>query len=398
MKTVLLMGIGGVYNYGCEAIVRGTAASVRAAWPGARVVYASPRPADDRMRLRGVDLEVVPRPLQRYSTRNIVRTLCRVAGIEHYPCVDSLALLKGVSTVLSIGGDIYTLKEDGGFDPTVPAFGDAAVKRGATYILWGASVGPFEANVRARRYFRQHLARVSLIAAREPRSMSYLGSLGITHNVRGCPDPAFSVAPELCKGDAPRRRQPTIAINLSPLSLGFAGVSEQRACSEQAQAIEEVLEEFGASVVLVPHVVCDSESTDDDLRYLRNVRNAIRPDLRRRVDLLDSDPGFIGAKQVLVCADLVIAARMHCAINAISAHVPTVFLAYSQKAFGMCEVVYESQDWVMPVGEFRARSNMLKVIASALERGDALQAQIRARVRALRDGSRAAHDALREVG
>ena len=44
----LLHGIGGVYNYGCEAIVRGTEQIIRKEYPTADIIYASRRPIDDR--------------------------------------------------------------------------------------------------------------------------------------------------------------------------------------------------------------------------------------------------------------------------------------------------------------------------------------------------------------
>lgn len=41
MKNVLLIGIGGVYNYGCEAIIRGTVSILKSINPEITVSYAS---------------------------------------------------------------------------------------------------------------------------------------------------------------------------------------------------------------------------------------------------------------------------------------------------------------------------------------------------------------------
>ena len=41
MEKVLLIGIDGVYNYGCEAIVRGTVEILKAVNPKIEVTYAS---------------------------------------------------------------------------------------------------------------------------------------------------------------------------------------------------------------------------------------------------------------------------------------------------------------------------------------------------------------------
>lgn len=51
MEKVLLIGIDGVYNYGCEAIVRGTVEILKAVNPKIEVTYASYNFEDDRKRL-----------------------------------------------------------------------------------------------------------------------------------------------------------------------------------------------------------------------------------------------------------------------------------------------------------------------------------------------------------
>ena len=50
--TIGLYGIGGVYNYGCEAIVRGTEIILRKKWPNIQIKYASLRPEDDKRRIQ----------------------------------------------------------------------------------------------------------------------------------------------------------------------------------------------------------------------------------------------------------------------------------------------------------------------------------------------------------
>ena len=57
----------------------------------------------------------------------------------------------------------------------------------------------------------------------------------------------------------------------------------------------------------------------------------------------------------------VIAARMHCAINALAAHVPTILVAYSRKTIGMCQYVYGNCDWIIPLNEFVSNFALEKV-------------------------------------
>jgi len=127
---ILLIGIGGVYNYGCEAIVRGTEKIIHSAWPDAQLTYASPRPEDDRRRLSGCNIEVIYRePRKRYSFNNIRRKLLSLIDINWPTTIFSLKLLKNIDIVLSIGGDIYTLGPNGECYMAMPLFGDAVLKK-----------------------------------------------------------------------------------------------------------------------------------------------------------------------------------------------------------------------------------------------------------------------------
>jgi colanic acid/amylovoran biosynthesis protein len=355
MKTprILLIGIGGTYNYGCEAIVRGTEAIVRREYPDADIVYASSRVADDLKRLEGSKIQVIERgQLRRYSAKNICRKLLSLVRIRWNPMVESLDLLENVDAVFSIGGDIYTLNHTTNYSMSFPKFGDAAEKLGIHYILWGASVGPFTENPEAERAFTKHLRSLSLITARETETIDYLRSLGIHDNVVSCSDPAYVVAPGIKANGISKGDKFTIGINLSPLSIGYTDHSEKESIHAQAKTIEGLIKALGGRIVLIPHVVSDFNEGDDDLRYLRKVMRAIAPEHQESLTLLEADLGFVGIKKELIKCDLVIAARMHCAINALAAHVPTIFVAYSRKAVGMCQYVYGSGDWLLPLSEF----------------------------------------------
>ena len=273
-------------------------------------------------------------------------------GIRWDPMVESLGLLKGVNAAFSIGGDIYTLRPNGDYSMAFPKFGNAALKRGIPYVLWGASVGPFTENPEAERAFTKHLKGLSLITARETATVDYLRSLGISDNVVQCADPAYVVAPEIMANGSRQTDKFTIGINLSPLSIRYADHYEEEAIHTQAKTIEGLIKAFDARIVLIPHVVSDFNEGDDDFRYLRKIQQEIASEYQEAVTLLESDPGFVGAKKELIKCDLVIAARMHCAINALAAHVPTILVAYSHKAVGMCQYVYGNRDWVLPLSEF----------------------------------------------
>lgn len=87
MKKVLLIGIGGVYNYGCEAIVRGTVNILKTIDNRIEVYYASYNYEDDIKRLNGCDVKIIrASKFKRWSIRNILKKLCTY--IDYIPFVD----------------------------------------------------------------------------------------------------------------------------------------------------------------------------------------------------------------------------------------------------------------------------------------------------------------------
>ncbi len=366
---ILLIGIGGVYNYGCEAIVRGTEAIVHREYPAAEIIYASLRPEDDRTRLSDCNIEIVTRKMfGRYSPPNILRKIASLINIKYFPMLDSLSMLNGFDAVFSIGGDVYTLGPGGGYSMSFPKFGDASVRKGIPYILWGASVGPFSANPEAEEAYSNHLKKVSLITAREKATVEYLAKLGIYENVVPCADPAYVVAPEITAIKPPMNNDIIIGINLSPLSILYSKHPLDDAIRNQARTIESIIKSFKAHVILIPHVVCSFNAADDDYRYLWKIKQVISSEYQKNVSLLDNDPGFVGTKREIINCNLVIAARMHCAINALAAHTPTIFLSYSRKAVGMCHYVYGNEDWVVPIDQLASEQGLESKIRSMLSK------------------------------
>ena len=218
MKNVLLIGIGGVYNYGCEAIVRGTIEILRNVDPAIKISYASYNYEDDVQRLADCDLKILQRKrLGRWNPKNIIRKLLTFVGISFTMPYDSTDWLNEYDTVFSIGGDLYTLTSIGGCNISLPLFLEKCQAKGIKYVLWGASVEKFEQNLKALNFFKKHLKSVDLIVAREIVTVNYLNSLGIKQNVVFAPDPAYFVKCPSLSSEG-KSESITVGINLSPLS------------------------------------------------------------------------------------------------------------------------------------------------------------------------------------
>lgn len=410
--TIGLYGINGVYNYGCEAIVRGTEIILREMWPDIDIKYASPIPKDDKKRLKGCNVKIVQR--ERYpilSVSGLGKTLAHTIGMPFYPRYnEKIDWINDCDAILSIGGDLYTLPSNyedrsmfyflnyiknpskiqinyrkkllgGGYNPLIH-FGDIVMDKKKKFIIWGASIGPFEKSAYAKRIFKTHLQNVDLITSRESKTTKYLKKLEIVNNVEKCADPAFVVSSK--QKYSFNHYHLVIGLNLSPLSSNqtFHMETIDRLLLKQAKIIEEIITKFNAEIILIPHVVSEN-IYDDDLRFLKYLKTLINDKFVDHVRLIDNDPGFIGVKNILAGCDIVISARMHCAINALEAGIPTIFISYSEKSAGMAYYVYGTPQWVFALKKFES-DNILQLLTLMISEKKNIQLFLEKRIQQIK--------------
>ena len=351
MKVIGLYGIGGVYNFGCEAIVRGANKLIHQIYQDVKVLYFSRNYEYDVKMLEDIDVEVIPIDYKRLFIDRVKNKICIFFGLDHRPlCIDYKNMIDRIDEIWSIGGDIYTIpqvkreKNKYEYYNQVVDFCDRASNRGKEVILYGASVGPFGSYNKAVEYYKKNLVKYKRIFAREQETVKYLCSLNI-NNVMFFPDPAFQV--ESCIVNNETAKKEFIGLNFSPLSLneiyGDHGIESQKRLS---RLIEKIVDEFKEKILLVPHVISKSEN-DDDLRFLNQVFQNVDKNYKEWISIADYSKGFIGLKPQLRRCKFVASARMHCCINAIKENVPAIFLSYSKKSIGMGRYIYNSDRWVL---------------------------------------------------
>ena len=398
-----LEGIDGVYNYGCEAIVRGTVRILKSGWPDCRILYASRRPAEDRKALEDVNLEFVGTSANISFAKRLVNKGLRVTGVPFRMRVRRYYdWLEDVDCVLSIGGDMFTLspEAESAREFAAPERARHIMDSGKPLVLWGASVGPFEANPRAVRVYSEVLKRMSLIAARGRLTVDYLAQLGIVRSVRLVADPAFvmdaddSASAEYGEAGGSRR---VLGVNLSPLSVHFVDERKGRRSIPETQAdvLVRLLEDRDIDILLIPHVICPWREVDDDYGYLRDIQTRIGDRFGSRVRLLPPDMGAPRTKGIISRCHALVAARMHCAIAGLSTGVPTLLLSYSRKALGMSDYVYGDQDRVLPVRAGGER--LLNAVRGLFADAERLRRHLIGRNEAIRRDAMAAGRFLKEV-
>jgi len=75
---------------------------------------------------------------------------------------------------------------------------------------------------------------------------------------------------------------------------------------------------------------------------------------------------------------------MHCALNSLACHVPTILVAYSRKAVGMCQYVYGNGDWVLPLNEFSKEGVLEEKVRSTKKQEHAIRAYLEKRIPEIR--------------
>lgn len=346
---VLLYGISHLKNFGCEAIIRSTYEALKTIDRNIEIVYASREAESDQEIIQDLDIAVVQLSREPDFLSRVVNKMASIFNCRFRIVFDDYRkVCKGIDLMISVGGDIFTIEKDlicgrrkKRFNNRIIAADSYAKRKGIKLVLYGASVGPFPKYKGNEKYYLKHLNIFDLIICRENWSIDYLENIGCSAEIQFAPDPAFWLGN--CK--SPEQRS-GIGINLSRRILS-SDYSKEAQILEIAALLMRISDRFKEPIRLIPHVYSSSYN-DDDYTFMKEIYESVHNEYKDRIILLDTrDLGFIGTKSILAQQRIVIAARMHCAINAISEGVPTILISYSQKSIGMAKAVYGNDEWVI---------------------------------------------------
>lgn len=349
-----IVGIYGVYNFGCEAIVRGCVEYFKSVYDDAIFTYYSFRADEDAKTLENLRINVV----QIGSRKNYLdRAINRIASstkIMKRSKIDFFdSIIEQSDVVISVGGDLYTIPKFGIDNPKFDyynqliQFGEKVIKAKKQFVIYGASIGPFGNNKKIKKYFFDHLKKVTLILCREKITLDYLIENGIVSNVKFVPDPAYI----LRDGNRAEISSGKIGVNFSGLSNYEVNGKINIDFNKFANALIWIIDNTGKDLLLIPHVLSPVLEKDNDFYFLSNVKHLLPITYQERVEISMANC-FFEAKQELKKCEVVLAARMHCAINAVSEGIPTIFISYSSKAIGMAEYVYNSTEYSVSINDF----------------------------------------------
>jgi len=342
---VLLLGHGGYYNRGCEAIVRTTVQLLKRAFGNVHTILSTFDLPGDQAAGYALTDRMIPASAPRWSP---AWALARLGDLRDHtralrwwlaPLVDALPQ---VDLVLSIGGDNYCY----GTPSYFIEFDRMVRQRGIPLVLWGASIDTSNADEATCRDLREF----DLITARETITVEHLAKCGAQANVKLVADPAFTLTPSPCDCAAfwPQADR-VLGFNISNLLTRYLGDgSLAQVVSASTAALRYLIDQRGLGIVLVPHVMLRTqgdEAWNDDRPVLEAIcKNVDRPGA---ITLM---PGHLDAgqiKYVISRCQFFIGARTHSTIAALSTQVPTLSIGYSIKAWGINQDIFDSTQYVL---------------------------------------------------
>ncbi|MFN2366014.1 MAG: polysaccharide pyruvyl transferase family protein, partial [Desulfurivibrionaceae bacterium] len=110
----------------------------------------------------------------------------------------------------------------------------------------------------------------------------------------------------------------------------------------------------GMSVLLVPHVTpLDGNPKNNDYEYMNNILNGLG-DSGGKVKIMNHELNAVETKYVISRCRYFIGARTHATIAALSSKVPTISIAYSEKAKGINADIFGDEPVVVGLKDLTA--------------------------------------------
>lgn len=359
MKKFYLTGHRTFGNRGCEAIVRSTVCLLKRQFGEITVFVPSDNIQMDEQqwpehRENGVVFVPLYYPkLTRYWIQ-LQRLPFSFIKQMDWPFPSSKTLtstLECVDAVLSIGGDMYTY--EGRLPSWILGIDQIAMKMGKPVILWGATVSDFRNECKFLPKLKKHFKQMALKIVRESLSEKVLLKTFESENVLRMPDPAFTLKAQQISLDEfwpADTENGVLGLNVSPLIEKFSG-NLNKVALEISKFITNVVNLKGMSVLLIPHVTpLNGDAKNNDYEYMKNIFGTL-DNFGGRVKIMDPNLDAVKTKYVISQCRYFIGARTHATIAALSSKIPTISIAYSEKAKGINADLFEDEPVVVGLDE-----------------------------------------------
>lgn len=366
---VVLSGTYSSWNKGDAAMELATARALEAA--GDVVVIASPFADDDRDTYAPTTVVQCNRRGLLGFVQLVLAALAGVLGRPQWLLVtDELRAMGTADVVVDLSGDMLT--EDYGVLVAVSHYLPLLTARllGVPYVVCAQSIGPFDRTAPLAHWLLRGAAAVT---AREAITEERLRP--VVPGIERTADMAYLLTPEpdrVPEGLVPDVDGPVIGVSLSNLVAdrhepgGAASFDD-----EVVTALEQVLADHpDHHLRFVAHVTGPTADKDD-----RTVARRVAARLGERAHVVDADLHPAAVKAVVAGCHVMVGARMHANIAALTSGVPVLAIGYSHKTAGIMGE-FGQDDMVVDSRTLRAedlRVRLTRLLAERDERSATLR-------------------------
>ena len=261
---------------------------------------------------------------------------------------------------------------------------------GKKLVLLPQTIGPFKAAF-AKKTARYILRGADRVYSRDEQGLGEIKALagsgqadskfGFCYDVGFVLDPVAPARVDVMGLPALRETaRPLVGLNVSGLLLigGYTRNNMFGLAVDYRELIEDIvhflIDQKGASVLLVPHVFGGSADTESDTRACEQVYEELREKYPGRLGVLRGKYNQNEIKFVIGQCDFLIGARMHACIAAVSQSIPAVCLAYSDKFIGVMRTV--GVDSIVADMRRLDAAGILAVIESSMDNRSAIHLRL----------------------
>lgn len=362
----LLVGHGGSYNRGCEAILRTTLALLRKEFIEPRIIISAFDFENEKNVDYGLNVTIIPaisqdlwkRFTKDWFKRQIYRIFAKnkIWELEYSPIMSDL---RNSDCVLSVGGDNYTT--DYGDCTYFLNLNKLIKKYRKKLVIWSASIGPFPENSKLKEVVH-NLNQIDLITVREMRSLEYLRSIGVSKNVKLVADTAFLLESDtgLVEDVFSGIKNRVLGFNVSPILADYTTkYKNEDIIDECVLFLRRVMNEMKFHVLLIPHVT-QNFSFNNDYNFMKKIYEKLSD--CNSIMNIPSKYNAMQIKGIISKCDFFIGARTHSTIASLSTCVPTLSIGYSMKARGINEWLFGCDDFLVNVKDLSANLLFSKFI------------------------------------
>jgi colanic acid/amylovoran biosynthesis protein len=221
---------------------------------------------------------------------------------------------------------------------------------GKPTVLYSQSVGPFQ-NRLEKLMVAFVFRRMTLVLAREDKSVKMLANMGVKNNVKRAIDSGFLLA---STGNFNVRRRYNIPDNKLLVGVTvrswLSGKDQVNYEKTVAGALDNIIDTVSAHVIFIPQVT--AAKGDDDRVVSHRVHQLMHHPKASTV--INDNPDHNRIKAIYDNLDALVGTRFHSVIFSLTSYVPVVAIEYEHKTSGIMHDL-RLDEWVIKIEDVTAQ-------------------------------------------